>query len=433
VKLTVFGSTGRTGRQVVEQAMARGHQVVAFTRRPAALEDCAGPASGLDWTIARLNRLTSKPTAGQARISPGLFAQPTAITRADADRAVLDITEDQGPGRDRGQHRGAKAERSLMRHTRIFDAGQGYGPITDLVTFTDASVVRRADQWWMFAGGIDKVSGEIQLLTATLPVGSPLSATGWQITRDPGHPHRPVILAGKDSSHPWDGRGGRHCPAYARGYDPDTGRWVERIYYAGAAQSYLGPYSIGYVEWDGTRWSDQAEPVFTADQDWEYGSVYEPNVLYHDGLWKMWYVAGANQDDYLVQGYAQSRDGSTGWSARSIFAPDEEKIFDFCVRETAQGYEALFSRVNVAGRDDLPLTGLWWCQASTPARTLSDWSDPVRITGPGPWKPCLQYAEPGSEEMFVFCDDAYPNTSGHGIPVHFTIDCLETSRPADTK
>jgi nucleoside-diphosphate-sugar epimerase len=195
VNLTVFGSTGRTGRHVVEQAMARGHRVTAFTRRPAAL-DCAGLAavvhgdgrdpqavrtavrgadaviavigpasrtgphqvaevagtlvaamtddgvrrlvvtsayplvgdrprvpmallrkilaavyadaaameravagSGLDWTIARLNRLTGNPATGQPRISPGLFARPTAITRADAARALLDITEDQALAR----------------------------------------------------------------------------------------------------------------------------------------------------------------------------------------------------------------------------------------------------------------------------------------------------------------------------------------------
>jgi uncharacterized protein YbjT (DUF2867 family) len=78
VNLAVFGSTGRTGRHVVEQAVA---------------------GSGLDWTIARLNRLTSNPAAGQARISPGLFARPTVITRADSARALLDITEYQALAR----------------------------------------------------------------------------------------------------------------------------------------------------------------------------------------------------------------------------------------------------------------------------------------------------------------------------------------------
>lgn len=196
MNLTVLGAAGRTGRHVLEQAMARGHRVTAFTRRPAALADCAGlaavvggdgrdpqaareavrgadavitvigpasrtgphqvaevaatliaamgdegvrrlvitsayplvadrprmaiallrrifaaayadaaameravSASSLDWTIARLNRLTSKTATGQARVSPGLFARPTAITRADAARVLLDITEDQALAR----------------------------------------------------------------------------------------------------------------------------------------------------------------------------------------------------------------------------------------------------------------------------------------------------------------------------------------------
>jgi predicted GH43/DUF377 family glycosyl hydrolase len=63
--------------------------------------------------------------------------------------------------------------------------------------------------------------------------------------------------------------------------------------------------------WDGEKWRAQPEPVFIAHEEWEHGSVYEPNLIYHDGKWKMWYVAGSNQEDYLVHGYAESEDGST--------------------------------------------------------------------------------------------------------------------------
>lgn len=38
MKLLIFGATGSTGRQVVEQALAQGHTVTAFTRNPAKLE-----------------------------------------------------------------------------------------------------------------------------------------------------------------------------------------------------------------------------------------------------------------------------------------------------------------------------------------------------------------------------------------------------------
>ena len=34
MKLFVIGATGRTGREIVEQALARGHHVTGFVRSP---------------------------------------------------------------------------------------------------------------------------------------------------------------------------------------------------------------------------------------------------------------------------------------------------------------------------------------------------------------------------------------------------------------
>lgn len=45
MKLLVIGSTGRTGSQVVEQALQRGHTVTAFTRRPQLLRGREGLAA----------------------------------------------------------------------------------------------------------------------------------------------------------------------------------------------------------------------------------------------------------------------------------------------------------------------------------------------------------------------------------------------------
>lgn len=40
MNLVVFGGTGGTGRQLIEQALAAGHRVTAVVRRPEALEPC---------------------------------------------------------------------------------------------------------------------------------------------------------------------------------------------------------------------------------------------------------------------------------------------------------------------------------------------------------------------------------------------------------
>jgi hypothetical protein len=50
--------------------------------------------SDLDWTIARLNRLTDKPARGAVRTSRDLLDNPSAITRADVAAALLDIAQD---------------------------------------------------------------------------------------------------------------------------------------------------------------------------------------------------------------------------------------------------------------------------------------------------------------------------------------------------
>lgn len=191
MRITVIGSTGHTGRHVLIEALRRDHQVVAFTRRPAALSDptelqavvegdgrdpekvreavagsdavisiinggsrhdphraadatrtittvmadlnvrrlvitspyplvahkpriplwvlrrlLATPyadaaemervvsAGDLDWTIARLTRLTDKPATGAVLTSRVLLERPHAITRADVAATLLDIVQD---------------------------------------------------------------------------------------------------------------------------------------------------------------------------------------------------------------------------------------------------------------------------------------------------------------------------------------------------
>ncbi len=297
----------------------------------------------------------------------------------------------------------------------------------------DPSVVKRANQWWLFLAGQAHGYGATEIFSASLPAQSPLTATGWNITRDAAGQLQP--LAPRAHSAGWDGNGGRHCPSHVRGWDPVKREWVERIYYAGAAENLWGPYTIGYLEWDGEKWIDQLEPAFVANEEWEHGSVYEPNLIYHDGKWKMWYVAGSNQEDYLVHGFAESEDGLAGWSKHEVFAPPEMKMFDFCVRQrgdSGDSFDAIFSRVGVGGGAAPPETGLWWCRARTPSGKLAGWSEPQQIMTAedrgwhsGPWKPSFQWNEQNSARALVFFDGTYRTSDPGPFPFAFTLGCLD--------
>lgn len=60
----------------------------------AAMEQIVSSQAGVGWTIARLNRLTDGPARGGTRISRELLTRPSALTRADAAAALLDIAAD---------------------------------------------------------------------------------------------------------------------------------------------------------------------------------------------------------------------------------------------------------------------------------------------------------------------------------------------------
>jgi hypothetical protein len=299
---------------------------------------------------------------------------------------------------------------------------------------SDATVIKRGDQWWMYLAGQAAGYGPTDIYSASLPVGAALSATGWNLTRNAAGDLVP--LAGRGSSGVWDGLGGRHCPSLVKGWDPRKGESVDRIYYAGAAENLWGPYTIGFLEWDGNEWKDQATPAFVAEEVWEHGSVYEPNLIYHDGKWKMWYVAGSNHEDYLVQGYAESEDGRTAWSKHEIFAPPEMKMFDFCVGQRGEGFDAIFSRVWVGQGTTPAETGLWWCRAPAPSGALSEWSEPIQIMTAedrgwhsGPWKPSFQFHEGPEGKAFIFFDGLYRTNDPGPFPFAFTLGCVEMDLP----
>jgi len=318
----------------------------------------------------------------------------------------------------------------------VFDPAAGFAQLVDLAEITDATLAQRANRWWMYLAGQTVHDASTHLFSASLPENAPLASTGWRITADPPGSTKVALLSGRSRSAAWDQNGGRHCPAYVKGWDPHRRTWVERIYYAGSAEQLWGPYTIGYLEWNGEAWLDQPAPAFTASEPWERGSVYEPNVLFHDGKWKLWYVSGSNHEDYLVHGYAESEDGRSNWTRHKVFAPAECKLFDFCVIPCQHHFEAVFSRVWVAKTPPPESTGLWWCQCDTPSPEFSAWSEPVPIlTAAGspwhsaPWKPAVRSSETHPNTLLVFFDGLRHTGDPGPFPFAFTLGCLELERP----
>jgi hypothetical protein len=323
----------------------------------------------------------------------------------------------------------------LLSKTKIFDPADGFAPLSDPGNVTDATVTRRDGRWWMYLAGTVVGRPGIHLFSASLPAGAPIAATGWSLTPDQHDCAKIGLLAGYEQSQAWDLKGGRHCPSYVRGWDPERQAWVERIYYAGGSDQVWGPYTIGYLEWNGACWMDQPAPVFRAEEDWEHGSVYEPNLIYADGRWKMWYVAGSNLEDYIVHEYAESPDGRTHWTKRKIFASPELKLFDFRPIATHTGFEAVFSRVWLAPSEPASETGLWWCQCDHAPIDLSECSKPLQIMTAenqgwhsGPWKPCAHYSDTDPNHLVVFFDGIYKKNELGPFPFSFTLGCAEFGR-----
>lgn len=115
MKLTVFGATGGTGTQVVSQALAAGHQVLAVVRDPARL--AVPPHAGLDVAVADVLDLAaigdlvagrdavisavgpSRRPEGKTRAAPVCSASARSITAAmaAADTRRLVVVSASGP------------------------------------------------------------------------------------------------------------------------------------------------------------------------------------------------------------------------------------------------------------------------------------------------------------------------------------------------
>ena len=104
MKLLVFGATGPTGRQLVEQALAQRHEVTAFVRRPQALAprerlrvaqgDTMRDAAALALALQGQHAAASTLGVGNTLFPNGLMQRSIgnivpAMERADVKRFIL--------------------------------------------------------------------------------------------------------------------------------------------------------------------------------------------------------------------------------------------------------------------------------------------------------------------------------------------------------
>src|SRR5262244_3092724 len=98
MKIAVVGATGRTGLQVVEQALARGDDVIALARHPEALPPlgpgmASAAADALDRAV--LAEALAGADAVVSALGIGASRQPTAVY-SDGSASVLHAMDAHG-------------------------------------------------------------------------------------------------------------------------------------------------------------------------------------------------------------------------------------------------------------------------------------------------------------------------------------------------
>jgi uncharacterized protein YbjT (DUF2867 family) len=97
MKVVVIGAAGRTGRLVVERALAGGHRVTAVVRHPGAL-----PVEHPDCTVVRGDVLAPETLVDPLAAADAVFylvAEPgrsTSVTRSFGMAHVVDVVRDSG-------------------------------------------------------------------------------------------------------------------------------------------------------------------------------------------------------------------------------------------------------------------------------------------------------------------------------------------------
>src|SRR5436190_1940751 len=100
MNIVVIGSTGRTGRLVLEEGIRRRHAMTAFTRRPDALADIAGlgmVVHGDGRNLEDIRRAIRGQDVVISIVAPegrGPTTVVSDVARAELTATLLDLAED---------------------------------------------------------------------------------------------------------------------------------------------------------------------------------------------------------------------------------------------------------------------------------------------------------------------------------------------------
>lgn len=301
----------------------------------------------------------------------------------------------------------------------VLDSAVGYGPVTNLFAAGDPDVRFVDGRWVMYLGAAYGGGEGVNLFTAHLPVGAPLTSDSWRFDTDPDEPTRAQPLRPLPDEGAFDEW--RHTPCRVVGRTPGTARGVERLYYTGTAGSHdmtERRMAIGVMERRDGRWKPLPHPIVSGDDD--RPNVLEPKVVHADGRWRMWYQAthheaGPGELPNTQIRYSESGDGITNWTEPQVVFDDDR--FDAAPTSLPDGRFHLLvaSAPNTLGPvAGLPPQGLWSLTTTQPAGGREHWSRTPRQlldadAGPswyrrGVYGPCAVVAPgaSGADVLHVF-------------------------------
>jgi putative NADH-flavin reductase len=116
MKLTIFGATGRTGRQLTEQALAAGHDVTAVVRDPARLAVPASP---------RLHVVTADVLDPAAIVPAVAGADAVATAIGPRGNGPTTISQDSVRSIIRAMHKAGTQRLLLVSGSVVTDEGEG--------------------------------------------------------------------------------------------------------------------------------------------------------------------------------------------------------------------------------------------------------------------------------------------------------------------